>query len=190
MNTTDERIAKIKAAYEEKIAEIDRRRDYRMKNYYDCVDDYSWGGICDKADNIAAAQAAHIRDLEIDAVLNDGWNKVIITKYALADADGNIVSETVKSGKFGYFWVVNDTCVGVPFRLSTLVKKGYYLVKIVKTYKGKFTNISNNGNYLFKDVCLIDKTIEGTTNEDLKMVSPEVPFFEWRYGTEEISENI
>lgn len=54
MELTKEQQDKINAInkwFDNAVAELDRGRQARMENYYNCLDDYSWVGICDKAAN-------------------------------------------------------------------------------------------------------------------------------------------
>jgi hypothetical protein len=117
--------------------EADKRQqenwNYRMENYFNCVDDYSWGGLCDKAANEAAMKRDALKH-NLKVQLEKGVFNEIIKLSILCDLDGNIVSDKIVNGKFGQCWIIkNETSVsfiGVAKKQSTYNKKGYKVMTL------------------------------------------------------------
>jgi len=92
--------AQAKKNYDETIA-------YQMKNYYDCVDDYSWGGPCTRAAEQSLERSGYARDLKLQE-LDLGYIPIEENIFALFDLDGNIVSTTIGYGQYGRYWRLNN----------------------------------------------------------------------------------
>ena len=107
--------------------------NYRMQNYYNCVDDYSWGGLCDQAANEAYRDRCRIKDFIQTELLNGAFNE-IVELSVLCDIDGNIVSDRIVNGKFGECWIIKNgnsvSFVGVAKKQSTYNKKGYKVMTL------------------------------------------------------------
>lgn len=157
MKTKEERIKEIQEAYAKSFAEIDKRREYRMKNYYDCVDDYSFGGLCDKADNELEDRLRTERDIMIEQVRNDG--KVIRTSFfhRLVSNSGE-VCDGAKYGQYGAYFAIDGKFVGVPKKLCTLTEKGYKLYKVERTYECTLKEVCKYG-VRWKTMKLVNETI-------------------------------
>lgn len=154
----EERIKQINDAYEATMREINERRDYRMRNYLDCVDDYSWGGRCDTADSRLENRAKIQRDCLLEQVENDGYFVRMASEYILLNQDGKVVSENLFWGQYGLCFRTNDNnYVGVPKRMATLTKKGYMVVRVDRTFKCVFGGWTDNGNMRYENIELISE---------------------------------
>jgi hypothetical protein len=130
--------------YNEENEQMRKNADYRMQNYYNCVDDYSWGGLCDQAANESYGKRFRLHnDLVIQ--MRDGAFVDDIEISVLADMDGNIVSDKIVNGRFGECWIIknggNVEFVGVAKKQATYNKKGYKVMTIV--YKVEFYYLTN-----------------------------------------------
>lgn len=179
MGTKEKQIQAIKDAFEKAMAEINERREYRMRNYYDCIDDYSFGGICDKADNELEDMLRVQRDIKIEQVENNGSYFRTSMFYRLRDNEGN-VALGAKSGKWGEFFVINDKCVSVPKRLATLTRKGYRLEQVIRTYMCAFKNIMN-GHIVNKSMALIEEKVVDVTQDSMPDYIGGLPYIDWQY---------
>lgn len=155
-------INEINAVFENAVKAINERREYRMENYYNCVDDYSWGGLCDKADNELEDRLRIARDKQIEEVINGGYHVETVTMYRLKDGNGNSTIGA-KYGQWGEFFTINGKFVGVPKRVATLEKKGYILEKITRTFHCVFKGWSDKGYELYKSIDLVDECVERVT---------------------------
>lgn len=174
----EERIAAINARYDEAVAEINKRREYRMNNYYNCVDDYSWGGICDKADNELQDRLRTERDIEIEQVKNDGYYLRHSEFYRLVDDNGNEALGT-SYGRYGHYFAIGGKFVSVPKRVATLEKKGYRLERVTRQYRCVFKKFSNKGNVVNKEMSIVSETIEKV--ETMPEHIGSLSFLDWHY---------
>lgn len=118
---------------------IDYRREcmtQRMENYYNCLDEYSFGGICDKAAEEAIRQSKNnIRLLQEQKTTGASIEE--FTLSTLTDLDGNLVSDKLVQGMYGECWLIGSgdsvQFVGVAKRSATYLKKGYKLMERVFT---------------------------------------------------------
>lgn len=109
--------------------------NYRMENYYNCVDDYSWGGICSQAANENISRNRNLINSLNEQMVNGSF---IEDEYieVLCDLNGNIVSNKIINGKFGFSWVLNGGgFVSVSKKESTYEKKGYKVMMIHYRYE-------------------------------------------------------
>ena len=181
-NLTEEqlqKIEKINQAFQKTCEAIDERRAYRMKNYYDCIDDYSWGGPCDKADNDAENRARITRDIRIQEVIGNGRHTLHSTFYQLVDEKGN-KARGANYGRYGFYFAFADKCVGVPKRVQTLTKKGYRLELVERTFSCVFKGFSRNGYLLYSDMQLLDEKTTVVENEMPEYIA-EFPFADVQY---------
>lgn len=142
------KIAAINDSFEKSMERINESRRYRMENYYNCIDDYSYGGLCDKADDEAQRKLEVARDLRIEKVKN---GKIIknTSHWVLEDLNGNVVSHRPFEGKFGwcFFDGVNNKWVSMAKRQETFLKKGYRMVRVDVTFECDFAGefLKNGG---------------------------------------------
>lgn len=161
-----EQIKQINDAYKAQIAEINARRDYRMQNYLDCIDDYSVGGVCDVVDSRAAHRAEVTRDILVEQVKNGGYFMRESSEFVLLDQENNVASNNLFRGQYGLCFLTNDNrYVGVPKRSATLEKKGYKIARVDRTFKCVYGGWSDKGNLLYKSIELVSE----------KMVECEMP---------------
>ena len=132
MPTVDQLVSYIEQC-ETSIKTSIKNMDYRAENYYNCVDDYSYGGICDKvaSENISANK----RRIEMfNEQMNNG--AFIQTEFieVLCDMDNKIVSDNVIDGKFGSCWrLTAGGFVSIAKKESTYAKKGYKTMSMAYT---------------------------------------------------------
>lgn len=175
-----EQIKHINEAYEAKMAEINERRDYRMRNYLDCLDDYCVGGLCDKADSMAAHRAGVERDILLQQVKNGGYFVQKASEYILLNQEDKVVSENLFWGKYGLCFRTNDnTYVGVPKTLATLTKKGYRVARVDREFRCVFGGWSDKGNIIYKSMELMS---EERVMDDLPTTAPDT-YINWFYST-------
>jgi hypothetical protein len=137
---TEEQIKSLFASFDGADERQRKNEEYRMENYFNCVDDYSWGGLCDKAQNEARGYRNSAR-YQLQEQLENG---VFIREFevnVLTDLDGNVVSDRLVNGKFGDCFMIkngeNDVkFVGIAKKQSTYEKKGYKVM--TKVYKVEY----------------------------------------------------
>lgn len=134
MPTTEQLLSMIESC-NSSIKTSQEAEEYRMNNYYNCVDDYSWGGPCSKAadENINKCRS-RIRIYEEQ--MKSGSITDSETMEVLCDMDGNIVSDKVIDGKYGMSWVLKSGgYVSVSKKEATYNKKGYKTMAVIYTYE-------------------------------------------------------
>jgi hypothetical protein len=121
------------AGYEKANEEMQKNADYRMQNYYNCVDDYSWGGLCDQAANELYRERKNLKD-NLETQFKEGAFVETIETSILCDMDGNVISDRIVNGKFGECWIIKNgsavSFVSVAKKQSTYNKKGYKAMTI------------------------------------------------------------
>lgn len=133
-----QRIARINEAYEAEMARLQEQEDARMERYYNCEDDYSWGGLCSKANYIARDRAKAARDRAIEVVINGGWYTEHKTFNILKDIkSGETLKARIVNGKYGRCWMIGngEKFISIPRKQDTLIKKGYCMYAVKQTIK-------------------------------------------------------
>lgn len=178
-NTKEEKIKAIKMAFEKSLCEINKRREYRMKNYYDCIDDYSWGGLCDKADDELEDNLRIKRDIMIEQVENDGKIVRNSSFYRLVSNSGD-VCDGARGGRYGEYFSIDDKFVGVPKKLCTLTKKGYRLYRVSRMYECTLKDVVHYG-VRWRSMKLVNETIveENAVPEYIG----ELPYIDYQFDT-------
>jgi hypothetical protein len=119
--------------YNETNKTMQENSDLRMQNYFNCVDDYSWGGLSDKAANESYSRRRFLKD-NLELQLTEGAFNQVVSLAVLADMDGNIVSDKIVKGKFGECWIIGDgnnvSFVGVAKKQATYNKKGFKVMTL------------------------------------------------------------
>lgn len=179
--TTEQKkqIADINAWFDGCKAVVDERRNYRMENYYNCIDDYSWGGLCDKADNEYMDRLRVERDIKIEQVKNGGCYYRTSDIYRLVDGDGN-QSDGCGCGEYGYYWRMNGRFVGLPKRIATLAKKGFRLERVEREFRCVIKCVTDKGNIRNQSVELMSETITEVTQDTMPSHLCE-DFLNWEY---------
>jgi hypothetical protein len=119
--------------YNETNKTMQENSDLRMQNYFNCVDDYSWGGLCDQAASQSYSRRRFLKD-NLELQLTEGAFNQVVSLAVLADMDGNIVSDKIVKGKFGECWIIGDgnnvSFVGVAKKQATYNKKGFKVMTL------------------------------------------------------------
>ncbi len=177
MKTKEERINEINESFERSMNEIRKRREYRMKNYYDCVDDYSFGGLCDKADDELQNKLCIERDIMIEQVKNDGKVLRNSSFYRLVSNTGD-TCDGARFGRYGWYFIIDEKFIGVPKKLSTLAKKGYKLCKVSRTYECTLKEVGSYGTR-WRTMKLVNETIE--EENAIPECVGELPYIDYQY---------
>jgi hypothetical protein len=138
---------------------------YRAENYYNCVDDYSWGGACDKAAAEATREAMYRMNLAKEQLESPtGTCSREFATHVLADSNGNPLKAKLVNTRYGRSWVIESENGGYPTWLTaeatpaTYAKKGYTLLRRVYRYES-FCLPSKNTRF----VTLIGSSLEPAT---------------------------
>ena len=131
-----------------KDAEASANTDYRMQNYFNCVDDYSWGGLCDQAATEARfKREAVLGVLQRQVALGCPLREVTEVAVLVDAVTGAVVSERIVNGRFGACWIIGGgeggnqpTFVSVTKRQATSERKGFRVYTKRYTYN-KYVNV-------------------------------------------------
>jgi len=160
-----QRIQEVESWYNKELNQINERRQYRMQNYYNCVDDYSYGGLCDKADDQSERRIETTLKLRIEEIKK---GKIVreISHWELQDLAGNTVSVRPILGRFGHYFPVNGGYVNIPKRMSTVERKGYKIVKRTVTFELLFGGFLSNGCVKWKSINRTGETVTESCDYD------------------------
>lgn len=161
----ERRIREIESRYKMQLAAINERRDYRMRNYYDCADDYSYGGLCDKVDDDMERRIETERDIRIEQI-KEGVIRRDVSHWELCDLGGNIVSGHPFTGRFGNCFLVDGKYVSIPKKMSTLERKGYKMVKRTVSFELEFGGFLSNGFVKWSSIRRGCETVEESCDYD------------------------
>lgn len=143
-----ERINSIRSNADEELKSLQEEEHRRAERYYNCEDDYSWGGLCSRANMIAQNRVEISRDWAIQEVVL-GYIPLTTQCNILKDLNGNVVAKGTHEGKFGRFFVTDDgVFVSCRTKLSTYEKKGYIPYVVTTTEKATLKYNRNNEPYL------------------------------------------
>jgi len=167
--TQKDQIAKLEAEYKAITDGAIENANYRMQNYLDCVDDYSWGGVCDQASNDRAREAKLHLDLSKEQIINGGFLTFNSTKTIFKNIDSDeVVGEGMFNGDYGNCCRLNDgRYIGQAKRLSTYAKKGLKLFVQETTYKAEYVGFSRKGNPIYKNVEVLEQNETESTSGEL-----------------------
>lgn len=158
-----------------------KNSEQRMENYYNCIDDYSWGGLCDQA----AAQSRGLRNYlanNLAIQLEEGAFKETFKLSILQDLEGNTISTRIVNGKFGPCWIIKNseysaTFVGVAKKAATYAKKGYKVVTREVTVEYYYTaGLSRNGKIVPISRILSDNILDYIADEQTTDIPKEMFF--------------
>ena len=172
----------INESFDSKMKSINERREYRMENYYNCVDDYSFGGLYDKADNELEDKYRIERDILIEQVENGGYYERTSSFYRLRDSEGN-TADGASDGQYGSYFYINEKFVGVPKKVATLEKKGYTLELVTRKYKCIFKGFSKHGHIMNKDMELVEEIVAQVTQETMPEYIGRMSYIDYQYQT-------
>lgn len=146
--------------------------EYRMQNYYNCVDDYSYGGPCDQA---ASSNISHCsRTIEIlqEQLKRGTFTREPFRRQVLCTLSGEIVSEKIINTRFGSCWVYggfdNGTFVSLAKKASTYAMKGYKVMTIVETVDWFWLTSSTKNGATRVESVLVEKHMEEATVDEMK----------------------
>lgn len=167
----NDKIAAILSTLDAEDKDAHKNAECRMNNYFNCVDDYSWGGLCDQAASQGYNRRSVLRNALIQLRNNGGAIFEDINLPVLCDMDGNIVSDNVVWGAYGKCWVTpNGQFIGCAKKSATYAKKGYCVRDmryIIEWYP--LGGITQNGNLKLSARVLSHQL--GELTEDLNKVS-------------------
>jgi len=136
---------------------------YRSENYYNCIDDYSSGGICDKAANETITQAENQIELYKE-FLSEGEVIREFEREILTDLDDNDLNAKIVNGRFGRCWVYgNGIFVGLAKKESTYRNKGYKVRTVTETVR--LTYFLNDSGKLSENFEILNSTVVDSTPE-------------------------
>ena len=161
-----ERINAARNSYEEKIAELIRQEDERMERYYNCEDDYSWGGICTKANYAARNRAKQELNETIESIVRGGYLIRTRKQNILRNLDGELVATGTHEGRYGRFFVIeigDKEYVSCAKKVSTYEKKGYRPFVQSITEKVVTDGYWRDGSRRYKVLEVLDTTEELST---------------------------
>ncbi len=163
MATTFLTSVQVQETYNAMVAAHRKNTDYRMENYFNCVDDYSWGGVCDKAQDQAESRMLYIIDLLKSQEENGGYFIKNVTELVLQNFDGSFLSDTVVKCRYGYcfMWGREQTGLhfcGVAKKQSTYTGKGFKVISRRYELKVVYTGKSTRSGYAQRTVELISVT--------------------------------
>lgn len=149
-------------AYEKTMSDLRERQDYRMNNYYNCTDDYSYGSPYHAAaDSMAENEARIKRDYSLE-MLDNGYVTIETCCPVLLNFNDEVCAVGVMYGKYGRFFpLIEGGCVSVAKKQSTYEAKGYRLHERKRVYHAVFSGkVSSKGNPVFSSVELISEEYE------------------------------
>lgn len=166
---TQEQLAQIAAAQEahdKTIAELRAEEERRAENYYNCIDDYSYGGPCSKANAIAQNRAHQRLQDRIEEIVRGGFlirsRRVNLLRSL---ATGEVVATGLHDGTYGpYFRTDDGKFVNLAVRVATYEKKGYK--PIIQTITEKVVRDGTwykSGDLRYKFVEVVSVTEEVAT---------------------------
>lgn len=127
----------------------------RMENYYNCIDDYSFGGIQDRVSD-ESRRSRMILCEKLQAQAENGYKAFIETfnVAVLCDLQGNVLTQRIVNGRYGLCWIIgnqNATFVAVAKKQATYQKKGYQLKTKKITVEYYYTGgISKSGRCMIQ----------------------------------------
>jgi hypothetical protein len=174
----DEEIAKIKARRDAATKCHRDAMDQRMENYYNCLDDYSFGGICDQASSAAIRKEENRADMLIAQIENDGFITDERRSLCLFDLEGNFITDNVIRTKYGRAFLFDGKFVSLAKRAATYEKKGFKCKTRVREFKFVFTGkFSKKGNPIHKNIEVISERYE----DDIDEYNAGLSYLEYMY---------
>ena len=160
---------------EEKIAELEIRRENalkpyqeiqedRMRRYFDCQDDSILGGISDQVTSETISGINRKFDLFIQQLKNGGRLNQSTEYLCLYDLDGNFVTDVVVKGKYGKCFLIGSgddvKFISIAKKQATYNKKGYKAVIRKRDFSFKFNGAeTKSGQFIFTDIILENETL-------------------------------
>lgn len=159
------KIAAVKDAHDKTIKQLQEDEDRRAEHYYDCLDEYSYGGPCSVANGLAMRRADKVLEDRIEEIVRGGFLIRERRVNILRDIEsGNIVATGTHEGTYGrYFRTEDGKFVGCAKKVDTYSKKGY--IPFVQTITEKIVRDGywRNGDPRYKAVEVVSTTEEVST---------------------------
>jgi hypothetical protein len=137
----DKGVQETLVSYHSQLKDLQKQEEYRAENYFNCVDDYSWGGPCSKANADSQSKCQSAIQYILEMTINGGFLEDTFNQSILMTLDGQIVSEKIIWGKFGPCFIIGDgqtaQFISIPKKMSTLEKKGFRMG--IKSISAKYT---------------------------------------------------
>ena len=113
-------------AYNLEMERLIEQENERMERYYNCEDDYSWGGLCTKANYQQRYRAEQDHEERIEEIVRGGFIIRTRKQNVLRSIEtGEIVAQGTHEGKFGRYFITEDgRCIGMAKQLKTFENKG------------------------------------------------------------------
>lgn len=148
------------------IAEAKETIAYRAQNYYNCVDDYSSGGICDIAAQETINRCENLIGL-LEVQNEKGYVEVQSKSFKMRNLKtGNCEIVTSRRGKYGMFFVFEGNIYSASVKQSTFNKKGVELIEVDTNYNVIYTGgLTQNGNPKIKTAIIASQ--KETVNEKI-----------------------
>lgn len=163
---TNDQLAAIEEArviYESTIKELQEEEDRRAEHYYDCQDEYSYGGLCSKVNAMARNRAWTRLQERIEEIVRGGY--IIRTRKAnilRKLGTGEVAAVGTHEGRYGrYFRTYDGQFISCAKKVSTYEKKGFTPVVQIVTEKMIPDGYWSNGDrrYRFLDYISIAEEI-------------------------------
>ncbi len=153
---------------DEALAELQKQEDRRMENYYNCVDDYSWGGLCSKANIMARDRVKRNCQERIEEIVRGGFLVKTRRVNILRDIEtGEVAACGVREGEYGPYFKTYEAFgskyISFAKRISTYEKKGFRPFVQIVTEKVKRDGCWRDGNPRYKHIDYISITEELST---------------------------
>lgn len=157
-----------------------RAAQTRMENYYNCLDDYSWGGICDRA----AAEARSEREM-----IRSSYKKILAGEipkgrydlYFLETLDGTFATTSCVTTKYGKAWMIKENEYSTPKWVSvsktakTYEKKGYRLMKV--SFEYEYYHVAGKNGWRKEAIITSVKT--SPVEDFSRAYNYDTPFYIW-----------
>jgi len=138
----------------------------RAENYYNCIDEYSYGGRCSQAQSEKYNSIVRRHEMILKQVENGGFLTVesVVTGLRALDTQ-EIVCQSAIPTRFGMAFNTPTGWVGAAKKASTLQKKGYEMVNITTVYHAVWERFSKNGRPMYSEMEKISETVTPYTGE-------------------------
>ena len=161
--TTEQKqfIENLKIGYANLQAEESEKSEYRMQNYFNCVDDYSWGGISDTVSRERLRTAERRIEIYLEQFNGDGFLYKTNVNTCLFDLENNFITDNVVNTKYGNAFLFNNQFISVAKKMETYFKKGYTVKNRVRTYKMQFSGkFSKKGNPVYLSIEVVNEVMQ------------------------------
>lgn len=158
-------IEEARIAHDETIKRLREEEDVRIQHYYDCVDDYSWGGLCSQVNAKEQSRADFLLEERIEEIVRGGYLVKTRKVNILRDIKtGESVAVGLHDGKFGPYFKTNEgKFVSYAKKVQTYEKKGYIPIVQTVVEKVKRDGFWSDGSPRYKHLGYVSITNEVST---------------------------